>query len=69
MHGAMPPLSHYAFMPWCRVKAQGELYLYFTTVFYSVMALCSALKKEIHDSCAACYSSPVIDALSNAAVI
>jgi hypothetical protein len=29
MRGAVPPLSQYAFMAWCLVKAQGQLYLYF----------------------------------------
>jgi hypothetical protein len=28
MSGAIPPLSQYAFMAWCLVKAQGQLYLY-----------------------------------------
>jgi hypothetical protein len=28
MSGAIPPLPHYAFMAWCLVKAQGQLYLY-----------------------------------------
>jgi len=28
MHGAMSPLTQYAFMVWCLVKAQGQLYLY-----------------------------------------
>jgi hypothetical protein len=28
MRGAIPPLSQYAFMAWCSVKAQGQLYLY-----------------------------------------
>jgi hypothetical protein len=26
--GAIPPLPQYAFMEWCLVKAQGQLYLY-----------------------------------------
>jgi hypothetical protein len=26
--GAIPPLSQYAFMAWCSVKAQGQLYLF-----------------------------------------
>jgi len=33
MRGAVPPLSKYAFMGWCPVKAQGQLYL-FTLVTY-----------------------------------
>jgi hypothetical protein len=28
MRGAIPPLPHYAFMAWCPVAAQGQLYLY-----------------------------------------
>jgi hypothetical protein len=28
MSGAVPPLPQYAFMSWCSVKAQGQLYLY-----------------------------------------
>jgi hypothetical protein len=32
MHGAVPPLPHYAFMSWCSVKAQRKLYrLHFTS--------------------------------------
>jgi hypothetical protein len=35
MGGALPPLSHYAFMAWCSVKkkAQRQLYLRFTLAF------------------------------------
>jgi hypothetical protein len=29
MSGAIPPLSQYAFMAWCLVKAQGQLYLFY----------------------------------------
>jgi hypothetical protein len=29
MRGAIPPQPHYAFMAWCSVKAQGQLYLYY----------------------------------------
>jgi hypothetical protein len=32
MSGAIPPLSQYAFMVWCSVQAQGQLYLYFYTL-------------------------------------
>jgi hypothetical protein len=31
MHGAIPLLPQYAFMAWCSVKAQGQLYLYLTS--------------------------------------
>jgi hypothetical protein len=30
MLGAIPPLTQYAFVAWCPVKAQGKLYLYLT---------------------------------------
>jgi hypothetical protein len=32
MSGAMPPFPQYAFMAWCSVKAQGQLYLYLLPV-------------------------------------
>jgi hypothetical protein len=32
MGGAMPPLPQYAFIAWCSVKAQGQLYFYQNTV-------------------------------------
>jgi len=28
MSGAIPPLPQYAFVAWCLLKAQGELYTY-----------------------------------------
>jgi hypothetical protein len=28
MRGGIPPLPQYAFMVWCSVEAQGQLYLY-----------------------------------------
>jgi hypothetical protein len=28
MRGAIPPLTHFPFMAWCLVKAQGQLYIY-----------------------------------------
>jgi hypothetical protein len=28
MNGAIPPLPQYAFMGWCLVKAQGQLYFF-----------------------------------------
>jgi ribosomal 50S subunit-associated protein YjgA (DUF615 family) len=31
MSGAIHPLPQYAFMAWCLVKAQGQLYLYLFT--------------------------------------
>jgi hypothetical protein len=30
MREAIPPLLQYAFMAWCSVKAQGQLYFYIT---------------------------------------
>jgi hypothetical protein len=32
MREAIPPLPQYAFMAWCLVKAQGQLYLCFTFI-------------------------------------
>jgi len=34
MRGDIPPLPQYAFMAWCSVKAQGQLY-FFTFTFYT----------------------------------
>jgi len=34
MCGAIPPLSQYAFMAWCSVKAQGQLYHTFTIYLF-----------------------------------
>jgi hypothetical protein len=34
MSGAIPPLPQYAFMAWCLVKAQGQLYLYLYLYLY-----------------------------------
>jgi hypothetical protein len=31
MRGTIPPLHQYAFMAWCSIKAQEQLYLYHTT--------------------------------------
>jgi hypothetical protein len=33
MSGAIPPLPQYAFMGWCWIKAQGQLYLYLSQAF------------------------------------
>jgi hypothetical protein len=38
MSGSIPPLSQYALMVWCSVKAQGHLYLY-TRVYPKVSGL------------------------------
>jgi hypothetical protein len=37
MSGAIPPLPQHAFMVWCSVKAQGQLYLYLSKDYNSVM--------------------------------
>jgi hypothetical protein len=34
MSGAIPPLPQYAFMAWCSVKEQGQLYLYIYLYLY-----------------------------------
>jgi hypothetical protein len=34
MSGAIHPLPQYAFMAWCSVKTQGQLYLYLTSWVY-----------------------------------
>jgi hypothetical protein len=36
MCGAIPLLSHYAFMAWCSVEAQGQLYLF---TFYKNLSM------------------------------
>jgi hypothetical protein len=33
MSGDIPPLPQYAFMAWCSVKAQGQLYLFTITLY------------------------------------
>jgi hypothetical protein len=33
MSGAIPPVPQCSFMAWCSVKAQGQLYLYFTFIY------------------------------------
>jgi hypothetical protein len=53
MGGAIRPLPQDAFMTWCSVKAQGQLYLYFLpcsdTPSISVLNLvCVQTKRHIH---------------------
>jgi hypothetical protein len=36
MSGAVPPLPQYAFMAWCSVKAQGQLYIYLTLPYLTL---------------------------------
>jgi len=41
--GVTPPLPQYAFMEWCSVKAQGQLYLYLyalTSIFSFGFRIC-----------------------------
>jgi hypothetical protein len=33
VRGGIPPLPQHAFMAWCLVKAQGQLYLYLLSIF------------------------------------
>jgi hypothetical protein len=49
MSGAIPPLPQYAFLAWCLVKAQGQLYLY-------LHLLARALKLHIHTAWEGLYS-------------
>jgi hypothetical protein len=42
MSGAIPPFPQYAFMAWCLVKAQGQLYL------FKVDIQCSNSPQSIH---------------------
>jgi len=44
MHGAIPPLPQYAFMEWCAVKAQGQLYLF--TLLYLLPNKQSCYKQD-----------------------
>jgi hypothetical protein len=44
MSGAIPPLLQYAFMAWCSVKAQGQLYLY----LYHINIVSIDLVSSIH---------------------
>jgi hypothetical protein len=45
MSGAIVPLPQYAFMAWCSVKAQGQLYLYLCFILvplsYKPIPICS----------------------------
>jgi hypothetical protein len=41
MSGAIPPFPQYAFMPWCSVKAQGQLYFFFSI---QLLRTCSGSK-------------------------
>jgi hypothetical protein len=43
MSGAIPTLPQYAFLAWCSVKAQGQLYLYYFNVFCCFCKMCSVV--------------------------
>jgi hypothetical protein len=45
--GAIPPLSQYAFMAWCFVKAQGQLYLYLRALV-AIDSICGFKKGTCH---------------------
>jgi hypothetical protein len=63
MSGAIPPLPQYAFMAWCLIEAQGQLYLYllhgglvtfevWILLSYSTYVLClSCTKWEVDTKC------------------
>jgi hypothetical protein len=53
MSGAILPLPQYAFMAWCSVKAQGQLYLYLSDMrissgFKWLMASFAPIKTGIY---------------------
>jgi hypothetical protein len=39
MSGAIPPLPQYAFMAWCSVEAQGQLYLYLYLLYMNYLLI------------------------------
>jgi hypothetical protein len=45
MSGAIHPLSQYAFMAWCLVKAQGQPYIYIYLYLYPVTKITKRLTK------------------------
>jgi len=50
MSGSIPLLPQYASMAWCSVKAQGQLYLYFTfhDLYHVVTALgCTVQRRRL----------------------
>jgi hypothetical protein len=53
MSGAMPPLPQYAFMAWCSVKTQGQLYLYlyYHRISFSVFQLDSFIEVSLSKFC------------------
>jgi hypothetical protein len=50
MSGAIPPLPQYAFMAWCSVKAQGQLYLYSNQMKPSKYSVLSGLPSYLNFS-------------------
>jgi hypothetical protein len=59
MRGAIPPLPQYAFMAWCSVKAQGQLFT-FTCIKHSIF--CTSLEEMLSSlaSLTDCNFYPVI---------
>jgi hypothetical protein len=44
MSGAIHPLPQYAFMAWCLVKAQGQLYLFYDDGLMVMMMMMMMMK-------------------------
>jgi hypothetical protein len=42
MSGAIPPLPQYAFMTWCPVTAQGQLYLLIIIIIIIIIIIAAA---------------------------
>jgi hypothetical protein len=51
MSGAITPPLQYAFMAWCSVKAQGQLYLYLLTVLTSKFNFYNAVSSALIVTC------------------
>jgi hypothetical protein len=47
MSGAIPPIHQYAFMAWCSVKAQGQIYLYIYLYLFTVMVRALFKKQSV----------------------
>jgi hypothetical protein len=46
MSGGIPPLPRYAFMAWCSLKAQGQLY--FTLLYFTLLYVTLPLTLPLH---------------------
>jgi hypothetical protein len=57
MSGAISPLSQYAYMAWCSVKAQGQLYFTFTFPILSLWSLIWACCLSWH----ACFNFKIMN--------